>query len=127
MVFASEVVADFINELSDKLIQLLKDIELDKESFKKLGITQAEKVFFDILVKVRDNHNFDYSDDKCKILSQKVNHLVNDKLTLTNWANLGDVKNKLNMELTVLLYDNGYPPEWSKEIFDKMMAQMQSD
>ncbi|PWG59925.1 DUF3387 domain-containing protein [Bifidobacterium catulorum] len=27
------------------------------------------------------------------------------------------------MDLTVLLYQNGYPPEWNEEVFDKVMAQ----
>ena len=27
------------------------------------------------------------------------------------------------MDLTVLLYNNGYPPEWDEEVFDKVMEQ----
>lgn len=27
------------------------------------------------------------------------------------------------MDLTVLLYQNGYPPEWDEEVFDKVLAQ----
>ena len=36
----------------------LNFLEDDKKSFKKLGIPYEEKVFFDILVSVRDAHNF---------------------------------------------------------------------
>ncbi len=39
LVFTSEVVADFVNDLSDQLIQILNDLKDDKESFEKLGIS----------------------------------------------------------------------------------------
>lgn len=71
LVFTSEVVADFVNDLSDQLIQILKDLQEDKTSFEKLGITYEEKAFFDILVKVRDDHGFHYEDEKCLVLAKK--------------------------------------------------------
>ena len=37
-----------------------------------------------------------------------------------------DIKNKLNQDLTVLLYKNGYPPEWNDEIFEQVMAQAEN-
>lgn len=30
------------------------------------------------------------------------------------------------MHLTVLLYQNGYPPEWDEEVFEKVMAQAEN-
>ena len=44
------------------------------------------------------------------------------KLSLTR----DDIKNQLNMELTVLLYQNGYPPEWDEEVFEKVMEQAEN-
>ena len=96
MVFTSEVVADFVNDLSNKLIHILRDLQNDKASFEKLGITFEEKAFFDILVEVRDDHGFPYA------------------------------KNQLNMELTILLYKNDYPPEWDEEVFEKVMEQTEN-
>ena len=40
--------------------------------------------------------------------------------------NYTDIKNQLNMELTVLLYQNGYPPEWDEEVFEKVMEQAEN-
>ncbi len=37
-----------------------------------------------------------------------------------------DIKNQLNMDLTVLLYQNGYPPEWDEEVFEKVMEQAEN-
>ena len=126
LVFTSEVVADFVNDLSDELIKILKDLQDDKSSFEKLGITYEEKAFYDILVKVRDDHGFPYEEEKCLILAKKIKELVDDKAQFADWATRDDIKNQLNMDLTVLLYKNGYPPEWDEEVFEKVMEQAEN-
>ena len=123
LVFTSEVVADVVNDLSDQLIQLLKDLQNDKTSFEKLGITFEEKVFYDILVKVRDDHGFKYGDEKCLVLAKKIKELVDNKANFADWSTRDDIKNQLSMGVTELLYQNGYPPEWDKEVFEKVMEQ----
>lgn len=126
LVFTSEVVSDFVNDLSDKLIEILNDLNEDRSSFEKMGITYEEKAFYDILVKVRDAHKFEYSDDKCVILAKKIKELIDDKSQFADWSNRDDIKNKLNMDLTVLLYKNGYPPEWDEEVFEKVLEQAEN-
>ncbi len=126
LVFTSEVVEDFVNSLSDELIKILTDLQADKTSFEKLGITYEEKAFYDILVKVRDDHGFPYADDKCLVLAKKIKELVDDKAQFADWSTRDDIKNQLNMDLTVLLYKNGYPPEWDEEVFDKVMEQAEN-
>ena len=126
LVFTSEVVADFVNGLSDQLMQILKELQDDKSSFEKLGITYEEKAFFDILVKVRDDHGFPYEDKKCLVLAKKIKELVDDKAQFADWSTRDDIKNQLNMDLTVLLYKNGYPPEWDEEVFEKVMEQAEN-
>lgn len=126
LVFTSEVVADFVNDLSAQLIQILKELQDDKSSFEKLGISYEEKAFFDILVKVRDDHGFPYEDKKCLILAKKIKELVDDKAQFADWSTRDDIKNQLNMDLTILLYQNGYPPEWDEEVFEKVMEQAEN-
>lgn len=126
LVFTSEVVANFVNDLSDQLIKIMNDLNADKESFEKMGITYEEKSFFDILVKVRDDHGFPYADEKCIVLAKKIKELVDDKSQYADWSTREDIKNQLNMDLTVLLYKNGYPPEWDEEVFEKVMEQTEN-
>lgn len=126
LVFTSEVVEDFVNGLSDELIKLFTDLQADKTSFEQLGITYEEKAFYDILVKVRDDHGFPYADDKCLVLAKKIKDLIDDKAQFADWSTRDDIKNQLNMDLTVLLYKNGYPPEWDEEVFDKVMEQAEN-
>lgn len=126
LVFTSEVVADFINDLSDELIKIFTDLKEDKISFEELGITYEEKAFYDILVKVRDEHGFPYADEKCLVLAKKIKELVDDKAQFADWSNRDDIKNQLNMDLTVLLYKNGYPPEWDEEVFERVLEQAEN-
>lgn len=126
LVFTSDVVADFIDGLSDELIKIFQDLQDDKTSFEELGITYEEKAFYDILVKVRDDHKFKYEDEKCLHLAKKIKELVDDKSQFVDWAKRDDIKNELNMQLTVLLYKNGYPPEWDEEVFEQVMEQAEN-
>lgn len=126
LVFTSEVVSDFVNDLSEQLLTILNDLKDDKVSFEKLGITYEEKSFYDILVKVRDDHGFPYEDDKCLILAKKIKELVDDKAQFADWSTRDDIKNQLNMDLTILLYKNGYPPEWDEEVFEKVFEQAEN-
>ena len=126
LVFTSEVVADFVNDLSEQLLKIFKDLQDDKTSFQKLGITYEEKAFYDILVKVRDTHGFPYADEKCLVLAKKIKELVDDKSQFADWSTRDDIKNQLNMDLTILLYQNGYPPEWDEEVFEKVMEQAEN-
>ena len=126
LVFTSEVVSDFVNDLSEQLINIMRDLQEDKTSFEKMGISYEEKAFYDILVKVRDGHDFPYADEKCVVLAKKIKELVDDKAQFADWSTRDDIKNSLNMELTVLLYQNGYPPEWDEEVFEKVMEQAEN-
>lgn len=126
LVFTSEVVADFINDLSNELINIMTDLQEDRVSFEELGITYEEKAFYDILVKVRDEHQFKYEDENCLVLARKIKELVDDKAQYADWSTREDIKNQLNMALTVLLYENGYPPEWDEEVFEQVLEQAEN-
>ncbi len=126
LAFVNEVVGDFVDNLSKKLLGILRDLQEDQTSFEKLGITFEEKAFYDILVSVRDKHGFEYPDEKCLELAKAIKGQVDDKVKYADWANSNTIRNKLAMELTILLYRNGYPPEWNEEVFNKVMEQTEN-
>ena len=66
----SEMVDERVKALSDRLIDIMRDLEDDKKSFERLGISFEEKAFYDILVKMRDEKGFEYSDERCKELAK---------------------------------------------------------
>ncbi len=108
------------------MLNILKDLQVDKTSFEALGISYEEKAFYDILVKVRNDHDFPYTDEKCLILAREIKKLVDEKSLFADWSTRTDIKNQLNMDLTVLLYKNGYPPEWDEEVFEKVLEQAEN-
>ncbi len=126
LTFTSEVVADFVDNLSDQLVAILNDLKQDKDSFSAMGVTFEEKAFYDILVKVRDDHGFKFEDEKCVLLAKEIAKLVNDKAQFADWSIRDDIKNQLRMDLTIMLYKNGYPPEWDEEVFEKVMEQAEN-
>ena len=91
-----------------------------------MGITYEEKVFFDILIAVRDDHAFPYAEEKCLALAKAIKLLVDDKSKFTDWTNRTDIKAQLESDLAVLLYKHGYPPEWDDEVFAKIMEQTEN-
>ncbi len=126
LVFVNEVVGDFVDNLSEKLLGILRDLQEDQTSFEKLGITFEEKAFYDILVSVRDKHEFEYPDEQCLELAKAIKRQVDDKVKYADWANSNTIRSKLASELTILLYRNGYPPEWNEEVFNKVMEQTEN-
>lgn len=113
-----------VQSLTEKILALFKSLKKDKEKFKELGITFEEKAFFDILVAVRDEHKFEYSDEKCIDLAKKIKELVDNTAIWADWDNNENLKAGLADSMIDLLYDNGYPPAWNDDVYDRVMDQL---
>lgn len=118
-----DTVNDFMDRLTDELVDIFKDLKEDEDSYRSKGITFEEKIFYDILVKIRDDHGFEYSEDKCIHLAKEIKKLVVKNSKFTDWSNREDIRATLNMNMTVLLYKNRFPPEWDEEVFQKVLDQ----
>lgn len=126
LVFSSEEMAQFVDGLSEEVMKILKDLQIDMNSFQDMGVSYEEKVFYDILIRVRDEHEFEYADNKCIELAKAIKELVDDKAQYADWSNREDIKAQLNVDLTVLLYENGYPPQWNEEVFEQVLGQAEN-
>ncbi|MBP3773910.1 MAG: type I restriction endonuclease subunit R [Bacteroidaceae bacterium] len=113
-----------VQSLTEKILELFKSLKKDKEKFKELGITFEEKAFFDILVAVRDENKFEYADEKCVDLSKKIKELIDNTAIYADWNNNDNLKAELADNMIDLLYDNGYPPAWNDEVYDRVMDQV---
>ena len=122
----SDEIQSKVESLTDELIALLKQMKSDKDEFKKLGISFEEKAFYDILVDTRNKHEFEYSDEKCIDLARKIKELIDSSAMYADWINNNNIRNSLKNELIKLLYYNGYPPKWSADIFEKVLAQVEN-
>ncbi len=98
-----------------------------RESFRKLGLTFEEKAFYDILISLRDEFNFEYgvdvnhdgimTNDKCKKLAMRIKEIIDEKSSFADWLNNQNVRKKLEFEIQVCLVKNGYPPQYSRTVF----------
>lgn len=125
LVFVSETIADFVDSLSQELIKHYQDIAKDRNIYKDKGFSSPlEGAIYDILLRVRDDHNFDYDEKNCIPLAKEIKLMIDDKSQYTDYIIREDTKNQLSMDLVRLLRKNGYPPKWNNEIFSKILAQV---
>ena len=117
-------------------MQILKEMHADRTVFEKLGLTFEEKAFYDILITLRDQYNFEYGTDKvidgvsvnekCKSLAQKIKEIIEVKSSFADWLNNQIVRDQLKFDIKVCLIKNGYPPQYSPEVFRKVMEQVEN-
>jgi len=122
----TETVNARVGELTDKLLELFNALNKDKEKFKELGITFEEKAFYDILVEIRDTHGFEYANDRCITLARKIKELIDNSSLYADWLNNFNLRDQLASDLTVLIYKEGYPPEWDEEVFERVLEQVEN-
>lgn len=120
----TDIVDEKVKSLTDKLVELFKDLKADSQKFKELGISFEKKAFFDVLVSVRDTHQFEYPEERCIELAKKIKLLVDDMTIYADFINNNNLKSKLSNDLMMLLYKSGYPPVWNQEVFQKIMEQV---
>ena len=129
-------VNDIIESITKQALEILQQLNESRDSFRKMGLTFEEKAFYDILIALRDQYNFEYGVDeeqdgvvinnKCKILAQKVKELIDTKSSFADWLNNENVRNQLKLEIKICLVKNGYPPQYSPEVFSKVMEQVEN-
>lgn len=127
---------DIIRSATEQALNILRGMNESKESFRKMGLTFEEKAFYDILLALRDQYNFEYGEDKkvdgvlindkCKSLAKKVKEIIDTKSSFADWLNNQNVRNQLKLEIKICLIKNGYPPQYSPEVFTKVMEQVEN-
>lgn len=119
---ASEV----LNNVSEAIINLYKELELDRESFKELGIDFEEKSFYDILKHTSEKYNFNYPEEKIIELSKRIKDIVNDKAKYVDWAKKENIKAEFKVSMILLLAEFGYPPMTNDEVFKEVFEQAEN-
>ena len=127
---------EIIRNATEQALRILKDMNADRESFRKVGLTFEEKAFYDILMALRDEYNFEYGEDKvvngisvndkCKALAKKIKEIIDTKSSFADWLNNQIVRDQLKFDIKVCLIKNGYPPQYSPEVFRKVMEQVEN-
>jgi type I restriction enzyme R subunit len=132
-----EATAESIIQIAtEQALDILKDMRADRESFRKLGLTFEEKAFYDILIQLRDKNNFEYGEDKivdgivvndkCKSLASKIREILDAKSSFADWLNNQRVRDQLKQDIKICLVKNGYPPQYTPEVFREVMEQVEN-
>lgn len=131
-----ETSEEIIRNATEQALKILKEMHADRESFRKVGLTFEEKAFYDILMALRDQYNFEYGtdrkvdgisvNDKCRALAQKIKEIIDVKSSFADWLNNQIVRDQLKFDIKVCLIKNGYPPQYSPEVFRKVMEQVEN-
>ena len=127
---------DIIKIATEQALTILRQMNENRESFRKLGLTFEEKAFYDILIALRDQYDFEYGtdkkadgvviNDKCKALAKNVKEIIDTKSSFADWLNNKNVRSQLKLEVKICLVKNGYPPQYSPEVFHKVMEQVEN-
>lgn len=127
---------DIIKAATEQALAILRQMNENRESFRKIGLTFEEKAFYDILIALRDQYNFEYGTDKemdglvvnerCRDLAKKVKEIIDTKSSFADWLNNQNVRNQLKLDIKICLVKNGYPPQYSPEVFNKVMEQVEN-
>ena len=127
---------DIIKAATNQALEILRQMKDSRESFRKIGLTFEEKAFYDILIDLRDRYNFEYGtdkevdgvvvNDKCKSLAKKVKEIIDTKSSFADWINNQNIRNQLKLDIKICLIKNGYPPQYSPEVFNKVMDQVEN-
>lgn len=131
-----QVSENIIKIATEQALAILRAMDENRESFRKIGLTFEEKAFYDILVSMCDQYNFEYGtdkevdgiviNDKCKNLAIKVKEIIDTKSSFADWLNNQNVRDQLKLEIKICLVKNGYPPQYSPEVFKKVMEQVEN-
>ena len=127
---------DIIKIATEQALAILRQMNESRESFRKIGLTFEEKAFYDILIALRNQYNFEYGtdkevdgvviNDKCKALAKKIKEIIDVKSSFADWLNNQNVRNQLKLDIKICLVKNGYPPQYSPEVFNKVMKQVEN-
>ena len=127
---------EIIKQATEQALQILREMQKDRESFRKLNLTFEEKAFYDILLMLREQFDFEYGEDKevdgivindkCGKLARKIKEIIDLKSSVADWLNNQNIREQLKFDIKVCLVKNGYPPQYSPEVFRQVMEQMEN-
>jgi len=120
------LVSDVLDDFSSEIVDLIRAVKEERDSFGDLGIDLEDKAFYDILKSLAVKYDFTYPEDKLIELSKAVKLVVDDKVKYTDWSKRDDIKAELKVDLILVLADHGYPPVDRDEVYKEIYAQAEN-
>ncbi|MBQ9873162.1 MAG: type I restriction endonuclease subunit R [Thermoguttaceae bacterium] len=115
----ADYVKSILDDVSDQLMDLLRDLKDEQNSFAAMGIDYEEKAFYDILVTVAEKFQFEFPESENIALAKEIRAALRDKEKYADWANSAQIKALMQADIILLLAKHGYPPT-PQEIYEKV-------
>jgi type I restriction enzyme R subunit len=115
----AEYVKKILDDVSDQLMDLIKKLKEEENSFSAMGIDYEEKSFFDILVAVAEKFQFEFPESENILLAKEIRAALRDKEKYADWANSTQIKALMQADIILILAKHGYPPT-PPEIYEKV-------
>ena len=115
----ADYVKSILDDVSDQLMELLRQIKEEQESFNSMGIDYEEKAFYDILTAVAEKFQFEFPESENIELAKEIRAVLRDKEKYVDWANSAQIKALMQADIIIILAKHGYPPT-PPEIYEKV-------
>ena len=99
-------------------------------------VTIDTSEIYDILVTLCNEYNFEYGaeeivngiliNEKCNSLAIKIKEIIDTKSSIEDCLKNQIVSDQLKFDIKICLVKNGYPPQYSPEVFRKVMGKAEN-
>ncbi len=123
-----QLLNDVIDDVVGEMVKLMEEVAGERSSGDAIGLSLAEKAFFDILKAVAVKYDFieNFSDEKLIALAKSIKTMVEEQSDVEDWLNRSDLRATLKMNVIVLLARAGYPPKIRDEVYKEILEQAES-
>ena len=115
----ADYVKSILDDVSAQLMDLMKKLKEEQESFNEMGIDYEEKAFYDILVAVAEKFQFEFPESENIELAKEIRAALRDKEKYADWPNSTQIKALMQADIILILAKHGYPPT-PPEIYEKV-------
>ncbi len=119
---------DVIDDVVGEMVRLMEEVAGERSSGDAIGLSLAEKAFFDILKAVAVKYEFieNFPDEKLTELAKAIKTMVEEQSDVEDWLNRTDLRATLKMNVIVLLARAGYPPKIRDEVYKEILEQAEN-
>lgn len=128
---------DLVHETTGELLSILEDLGESRKGFSLLGLTEEEKVYYDIVMQVKRSHGLDYGEDKqvgsmlvindkCKVLAQHIREVLDRYATSPGWFDNQNTRAYISRDLGLCIYNLGLPIDLILEVSRQVLDQAPS-
>ncbi len=119
---------DVIDDVVGEMVKLMEEVAGERSSGDAIGLSLAEKAFFDILKAVAVKYDFveNFPDEKLTELAKAIKTMVEEQSDVEDWLNRTDLRATLKMNVIILLARAGYPPKIRDEVYKEILEQAEN-